>query len=383
MILRGRRIALFVTFSSLIGLCLYKAVDLRTKIPALITSKFLPEKRAAIYDDELFAVPSVYKTRESHLSNDATSKLFQNASNCLADAKRDIANYLRQSETTSKENDFKTKLEPKCKPNLLFIILVTTRPGNFANRVAIRLAWGRMDTILNSRTRQENPDFTWMSIFSVGLAMTPKIGRLVSLESDKYEDILRLPYKDSYKNLPNKTMNSLEWIGENCQPKFVLKTDDDCFINIFEMLSWLQTLPPNFMYIGRVNTHMPVIRDPKHRNYVPKEEHKENVYKPYCAGGGYILKGEIILNVTRMGKKIKQIINEDAYMGMLTNALKMIPRNEERFLPYIFFGPSIKKLNMCEWKDKFLIHNVFGKRQLTMHYNSIAMKHFHSLCEVL
>ena len=317
---------------------------------------------------------------QSQFSSNNASELFKLASKCLLKAKQDISEYLHKTSNLQGDQS-KSRQTPDCNEHYLLIILVTTRPGNFANRVAIRLSWGRMDSVINSYIKKNNIDYKWKSIFSVGLANSPNIGSLVALESERYKDILRLPYKDTYKNLPNKTMNSLEWIAENCQARFVLKTDDDCFVNIFKVLPWLQNLPSHHRYIGRVNNEMPVIRDPKHRNYVSVAEHKDNYYKPYCAGGGYILRSSIIRNVTTMGKKIKQIINEDAYMGMLTNALGVSPKNEERFLPYIFFGPPVKKLHICDWKDQFLIHNVFGKRQIIMHYNSIAMKYFHSLCE--
>eukprot|EP00794_Sanderia_malayensis_P006755 gene6755-7514_t len=326
------------------------------------------------------------------ITSQHAKKLFQKAVDCLANAKRNIAEYLTISADNNNNNMNQAKsvgagpsstLEPKCSTDLLLVVLVTSRPGSFANRAAIRLAWGRMDSHINAHALNGRTDLKWKTIFSIGLANSDRIGNMATLEHEKYKDILRLPYKDSYKNLPNKTMNSLEWIANSCKPKYVLKTDDDCYVSIFNMLYWLKTLPSNYEYIGRVNTQMPVIRDPKHRNYVPEEEHKANVYRPYCAGGGYILKGDILKNITDMGKLIKQIINEDAYMGMLANALKIVPRNEERFLPFIFFGPPVKKLNMCDWKDKFLVHNVFGKKQLIMHFNSIAMDFYGSLCEKL
>lgn len=376
MLLRGKRVyALSIVILALVSYGLYKVANLEDPMPLLMAKRFL--------ENRTWYTNAAKQDSGSSFSTKDATRLFEKGVKCLADAKKDIANYLTHSISNTGVINTKSKLEPECSSDFLLVILVTTRPGNFANRAAVRLAWGRMDSAINKHAVIGHKGFTWKTIFSVGLANSPNIGSVVTLEQEKFGDILRLPYQDSYRNLPNKTMNSLTWIADNCRPKYVLKTDDDCFINILEMLSWLQTLPASYQYIGRVNTEMPVIRDPKHRNYVPKEEHKDNVYKPYCAGGGYILKGNIIKNVTDTGKRIKQIINEDAYMGMIANALKIKPVNEDRFLPFIFFGPPVKKLNMCDWKDKFLVHNVLGRRQLIMHYNSIAMTKFQSLCEVL
>ncbi len=371
---------LFVVFSTLLGMCLYKLWNI-DKSFALRAVRNL-EIASKLRNLEIASKPT-RSSANAAIKGNSSERLFERAANCLKAAKRDISTYLTHASNHAEAGQSETKLEPKCTNDIFFVILVTSRPGNFANRAAIRLSWGRMDSDVNKQAIKSRTSLTWKTIFSVGLANSAKIGSVVSLEYDRFGDILRLPYQDSYKNLPNKTMNSLEWIADSCRPKYVLKTDDDCYINIFQMLTWLQSLPPSHEYIGRVNTEMPVIRDPKHRNFVAKEEHKENIYKPYCAGGGYVLKGSVIKKITEVGKKIKQIINEDAYMGMLANALHIVPRNEERFLPFIFFGPPVKKLNMCDWKDKFLVHNILGKRQLVMHFNSIAMEFHDSLCETL
>ena len=313
--------------------------------------------------------------------------LFKAAGKCLLETKRHIAEFLKNTHEKDETSGLSPSgdLKPDCEPGLLLIILLTTRPGSFANRAAIRLSWGRMDSEINRliRTGWKRKQLTWKTIFAIGVQKVPEIGMLIEEEYKNFKDILRLSYEDTYNNLPNKTMLSLGWIADHCKPKFVLKTDDDCFVNIFHILPWLDTLPLSYQYMGRVNIHMPVIRDPFHRNYVPRKEHPEDEYKPYCAGGGYILAGAIIKNVTERAKTIKQIINEDAYMGMITNSLKVKPRNEERFLPYIFFGPPIKKLGICDYKSQFLIHNVFGRRQLIMHWNNIAAEKYTSICEKL
>jgi len=384
MLARNKKICLILFGAFLLGLYLYKAANFHASMPSFLTKRLADRKRKV----EISNNDGIEERKEKNGATLGYTRMeasahFKKALKCLTNAKRNIATYLRAKSEFEVETREQKSIQPSCSMEYTLIILVTTRPGSFANRAAIRLSWGRMDSFVNKQLRQEHENLKWKSIFSVGLATSQSIGHLVSLESSKYDDILRLPYKDSYKNLPNKTMNSLEWIANNCKAKFILKTDDDCFVNIFQVLPWLNGLPQSYLYIGKVNTEMPVIRDPKHRNFVSREEHKMDYYKPYCAGGGYILRGLILKNITEMGKRIKQIINEDAYMGMLTNALGIVPKNDNRFLPFIFFGKPLKDRNMCEWKDQFLMHNVFGKHQLIMHFNSIAMTYFHSLCEHL
>lgn len=383
MIPRGKKVPIILLGIMLLGLYLYKMADFHQSVPLYITKR-LSELNRKLEDSNYYRKNESIAQIEAgkyFFSSKSTAEIFKTSLKCLGSAKLNIAQYFQETYDMENLKNFDTKIEPICNQRYTLIILVTTRPSAYINRAAIRMSWGRMDSSMNKQVKKDHPGLTWLTLFSVGLVNSPSLGSLVALESEQYKDILRLPYVDSYKNLPNKTMNSLEWIANNCNAEFVLKTDDDCFVNVFHMLKWLDSLPPNHEYMGRVNIDMPVIRDPRHRNYVPKREHADEFYKPYCAGGGYILRGTILKNVTKMGKKIKQIINEDAYMGMLTNALGIVPRNDERFLPFIFLSTTSKKSNMCNWRDKFLVHNVFVKRQLIMHYNSIAMTYFQSLCE--
>ena len=386
MIARNKKVCLIVLGACLLGLYFYHVATFHASM-SFFNTKELGDQSRKVEVSNYDGYPSTGEKKERHsvnvLAGMGASGHFKKALKCLANAKRNIAAYLRGKSEFKVEAREQQSIEPSCSMEYTLIILVTTRPGSFANRAAIRMSWGRMDSHVNKQLRYEHGNLKWKSIFSVGLAASQSIGHLVSLESSKYDDILRLPYKDSYKNLPNKTMNSLEWIANNCRAKFILKTDDDCFVNIFHVLPWLNGLPQSYLYIGKVNTEMPVIRNPKHRNFVSREEHEMDYYKPYCAGGGYILRGSILKNITQMGKRTKQIINEDAYMGMLTNALGIVPKNDRRFLPFIGVKIKLKHSSMCKWRDQFLMHGVFGRNQLIMHFNSIAMKHIDSLCESL
>ena len=84
-----------------------------------------------------------------------------------------------------------------------------------------------------------------------------------------------------------------------------------------------------------------------------------------------MLAGSIIKNITRKSKGIKQIINEDAYIGMVTNALHIYPKDEERFLPFIFSKKGVNQRTLCDWKNHFLMHGVSPEQQLKMHWNSL------------
>ena len=62
-------------------------------------------------------------------------------------------------------------------------------------------------------------------------------------------DVVHLDAPDNYEGLPQKTLKSVEWVYENTDFAFMLKIDDDCFINVdeyFQSLSYRK-----FDYYGR------------------------------------------------------------------------------------------------------------------------------------
>lgn len=329
---------------------------------------------------------SVLKMTKNQSYHVNVTTLFVNAKKCLKDTRHQIAVHLNSkfgsdfSLDTFTKTKIKAVLEPKCKRGLHLIIIVTTRPSAFYQRSGIRHSWGRIDSDVNQYIFRGR-NFKYMTIFTIGRDENPKIERLIELESEKFKDILRLDYSDTYENLTNKTILTLEWVGNQCEPQYILKTDDDCFVNLFAIEPWFQTLNKKFDYIGKKNEFMPVIRDPWHRNYVPFDDFGEEYYKPYCSGGGYMLSGRVLKNVTKRAKTMKQIINEDAFLGMVTNSLNIHPEDEERFLPFIFSKRNVNKRNMCDWKAKFLMHGVKPERQIAMYWNTLAMIRYPFLCD--
>ena len=52
-------------------------------------------------------------------------------------------------------------------------------------------------------------------------------------ESSINDDLLQMPFRDSYKTLTTKTLETLRWYLECCDHiPHLLKTDDDMYINV-------------------------------------------------------------------------------------------------------------------------------------------------------
>ena len=140
---------------------------------------------------------------------------------------------------------------------------------------------------------------SWKTLFLVGRSSDPKTNFLVTREAVIYKDIIAGKFNDTFRNLYKKMILSISWpLKDNCSASYILKTDEDCYVNFGNLLNWLDryhiingTQP---IYVGRRQGHMPVIRDEQNRYYVSKKEFPEPYFNPYAAGGGYVFSGNLL-----------------------------------------------------------------------------------------
>ena len=326
--------------------------------------------------------------QEAHNLGKDFNELFKFVQQCFQGDMENLANYTQEqfsttfSETAADDSSQYTnkKIEPRCKPGIELVIVVTSRPSSIYQRLAIRNSWGRPDSVINQHLFKDKK-FDFISIFAIGQTPNKITQNIIEKESQGFGDILQLFYIDFYENLTNKTLLTLEWLSYNCEPKFVLKTDDDCFVNLLSLEPWLHTLKSDILYVGKRNVHMPVIRNPKHRNYVAVEDFSEKYYEPYCSGGGYILSGKVLKNLTGKAKFFKQIRNEDAFIGIVMNFMNISPVHDKGFLPFVFTEKEVRKRFACEWKSHFVMHDVKPRQQIVMHWSSIIMFKYPYICD--
>lgn len=278
-------------------------------------------------------------------------------------------------------------LPPTCPTSLFLLILLPVRRKSFAARQAIRKSWGNSDNQINqlylrSVDSYRYRAFTWKTIFVVGRSRGTE-GSNLEEESRLHKDILKVDTPEGYRNIQKKVMLSLSWASLWCKCSFVLKTDEDAFVNIHRVLPWVEHLvEKNILYAGAVNYDAPVIRDWEHPNFVSFEDHPQPTYKPYCSGGGYFLAGSFLKNLTQAAKSIPPIANEDAYIGMVTDSLGVKPYDERRILPYfeLSLNGFVSSHGVCDWIDQLVIHRVRGKYHVIMHWNAVTALSTRTLC---
>ena len=76
-----------------------------------------------------------------------------------------------------------------------------------------------------------------MYLFEIaGSTSDTKLQKSIEDENQKFGDIIQGDFVDSYHNLSYKAIMGNLWAAEFCeQAEFVVKTDDDMFIDLYEV----------------------------------------------------------------------------------------------------------------------------------------------------
>uniref|UniRef100_A0A6P7GZT9 Hexosyltransferase n=1 Tax=Diabrotica virgifera virgifera TaxID=50390 RepID=A0A6P7GZT9_DIAVI len=102
---------------------------------------------------------------------------------------------------------------------VLVLIVVHSAPSNFKKRQTIRDTWGQVE-----ETKQ--------IVFMIGDPSSPEQQKKLEEENTLFGDIVQGNFIDNYRNLTYKHVMVLKYFVYHCpQAKYLLKTDDDVFIN--------------------------------------------------------------------------------------------------------------------------------------------------------
>ncbi|XP_042309636.1 beta-1,3-galactosyltransferase 5-like [Sceloporus undulatus] len=258
--------------------------------------------------------------------------------------------------------------EPRCTPGQVLLILVTSAPGNAERRRAIRRTWAAQ--------AQPPPPYPWQVVFLVGWSLSKMTIGQVQQEQRAFGDILLGGYLDTYRNLTLKVLHGLKWSVERCRPSFILKTDDDCFVNtdwLPEFLVKRHPLEHDLLYAGSVfpPEKRQVIRHPTSKWYVSREDYPASEYPPYASGVGYLLSLRATRLVLWAAEQVRPIPVEDAYIGILAwhTGLQLTPSTR--------FAKQNAQWHLCNYRYLFVIHHVSATEQEAA---TQSMREAHTSC---
>lgn len=220
-----------------------------------------------------------------------------------------------QQEETSLENE----LPLFTGPSVTLLVLVLSSPGNLDVRNTIRQTW------LSVSKKNHN----YQAFFVVGdRGLNNKQVYDLAGEKSRHSDLLVLSMHDTYNDLTRKLVKSLEFAHKNFRFDYVLKCDDDTFVDVERVVEELKVEKDPFLYWGFFDGRAPVQIKGKWADTSYKLCDK---YIPYALGGGYVLGRELVKFISENSRLLELYNSEDVTVGAWLAGLKVKRKHDTRF----------------------------------------------------
>jgi len=290
-----------------------------------------------------------------------------------------------------------------CGPKLYFLVIVHSAPSHFRERALIRETWGSVAALRGWQVKV---------VFMLGLAGEPEkedaeeeeernsvksrslhsfprarqshraesVNWLVARESMIEGDIVQGNFTDNSGSQITKHIMGYNWVHHQCPtPRFVLKTDDDVFVEIFHLFNFVSAVYGDSPGPSLVCDVIPAGTGPHRTNGQPNLVSLHRHLPKYCSGAAYLVTPTLITRLLKAADEVDSVAMDDVYMtGIVRQKLKVSPfylnlrytyqteqadkwvRSRKRSpLPFIFVVPPSK--DRSRWPH--LVREMWQKTQ--------------------
>ncbi|RZB41456.1 Galactosyl T domain containing protein [Asbolus verrucosus] len=251
---------------------------------------------------------------------------------------RDFSLYLNAS----------SRILPKnfCKRKSLLLVMVHSKPSNVEQRRAIRISWGAFS---------RNPNNSVSLFFLLGKTADPLTEQVTKTESEYFGDIIQEEFVDAYLNLTLKSLAMLKLANLHCQHscKYLLKTDDDTFVNLANVVQMLTREGSADLLVGHLVCAAAPVRNPRSKWYASRRLYPQAKYPNYVIGGGYLMSLEVAKKLYRVAQQTPIFHMEDVYVtGICAKQAQVEPRHSD------LFSKTKNLWRTCFLKKIFAIYDV-------------------------
>ena len=206
-------------------------------------------------------------------------------------------------------------------------------------------------------------------VFIVGKCRDEDDNRRIKHEVILNRDILQLNFTDRYDYLTIKSLSGLLWFVKHCpQSPYMMKCDDDSYLNVKYIIKYLTQLTPNTERIhGFVYRHPRVMRTGLWA--VSKEVYTKDYYPDYCSGNNYVIPSSLAskLLTCHYQQYTAQVNIEDVYVtGVLAKCANVTLHHDSRFPSWIS-TPSLTNIRALVQGSLFGLHGVDYARMYPLH----------------
>lgn len=252
--------------------------------------------------------------------------------------------YVIDNQEICKLNSDQTEVE--------LLILILTVHANSLQRQTLRETW-----LTFSKNNTANVRYA----FLLGEVKDSKLQEDVLKESQRFGDIIKEDFVDSYSNLTYKTIMGFKWASTKCGvAKAVMKTDDDMYVNVPNVLNIVRNnsdvLQTNV--VGSCAQKAGPIRNTQSKWFASIKSFPGKFYPGFCSGTGYMTSMHVVQKVYEISPHVPFFHLEDVYVALC------IKRLGYHLKGFPGFNPGHPKLDPC-------LYN--GKQLVTSHYMSPVM----------
>ncbi|XP_050410725.1 beta-1,3-galactosyltransferase 5 isoform X2 [Patella vulgata] len=237
--------------------------------------------------------------------------------------------------------------DPDCVNDPPFLtVLVLSMHSSGEYRDAIRNTWGSLAR--NNSWPGFNITEKIKLVFLFGTAQSSTQNEELKAEAKQTRDIVMFDFLESYFNLTYKVLMGFKWVQKFCpETKFVLKCDEDTFVNIPKVVERLRSKEWNTKIAGPYFTNEITRRGGKYE--VAVSAYPFRIYPAHVKGNIYFMPTDLARKLLNASYYMPYVNMEDAYItGILAKSVgginyKGLNRNE--------YSPS-RALKGCEFLSK-------------------------------
>lgn len=253
--------------------------------------------------------------------------------------------------------------------DIFLVVVVCSSTHNFEARNAIRETWGQAEVLIGKprtfssvtstmpSTLNDAPGVNSVSsspppshrqlpcshsfpkrgdirlMFMLGRTENATLQQLIYQESDRFNDIVQEDFLDTYNNLTLKSVMLLKWVNSTCpRVRFVMKTDDDTFVNVPRLVYHLKSYGRPKLLLGCLICGAIPVKNKHSKWYVPRVLYNERYYPNYLSGTGYVMSSDVIAGLYAVALTTPFFHLEDVYItGIVAKRLKIKPVDFEGF----------------------------------------------------
>ncbi|XP_068105188.1 beta-1,3-galactosyltransferase 9 [Hyperolius riggenbachi] len=213
-----------------------------------------------------------------------------------------------------------------CPSQDVFLLLVIfSHPENKTRREMIRETWA------NTTAMQ---GYVVTRVFMMGRSDSEFIQSDVFNESQAHQDIVQGEFVDLYQKETSKAIMMMEWVVTFCpNAKFILKADQQMFVNVRSLASYLLSLKSHTeeLYIGKVIHQQLPERDPESPDFVPVSAYSKKYYPDYCSGSAMVISQNVVRKMYFVSTEVTPLVPSDVFIGICAQWVGVIPLQSSRF----------------------------------------------------